>query len=253
MDGLQFLRVTMAVWIAMGAFTFLLLLFITAPYGRHSRPGWGPTVSARLGWVLMEIVSPLAFLCFFLKGNGSPNPVTVLFLGLFLLHYANRAVVYPLRIHGGGRPMALSVVAMGALFNTVNGFLNGRYLNLFASRYPAAWLLDVRFLAGLALFAAGMYINLHSDGVLRTLRGSEDQGYKIPRGGVFELVSCANYFGELLEWLGWACLTWSLAGLTFAVWTAANLVPRAVAHHRWYQETFPDYPEGRRAIIPFLL
>lgn len=252
MDDTQFLRITMAVWIAIGAFTFLLLLFVTAPYGRHTRPGWGPTVSARLGWVLMEIVSPLAFLYFFLKGNASPNPVTVLFLGLFLLHYTNRAVVYPFRMRGAGRPMALSVVGMGVLFNTVNGFLNGRYLNLFAWRYPAAWLLDPRFLAGLALFAAGMYVNLHSDGVLRALRGDDGRGYKIPRGGVFELVSCANYLGELLEWLGWACLTWSLAGLTFAVWTAANLIPRAVAHHRWYQETFPDYPDKRKAIIPFL-
>jgi len=98
-----------------------------------------------------------------------------------------------------------------------------------------------------------MYINLHADGVLRTLRGDEEQGYRIPRGGVFELVSCPNYFGELREWPGWACLTWSPAGLTFAVWTAANLVPRAVAHHRWYLRTFPEYPQQRKAIIPFLL
>lgn len=253
MEQAQFLRLIMAAWIALGAVTFLALLFVTAPYGRHSRSGWGPTISARLGWLTMELVSPLAFLYFFLKGNASPNPVTVLFLGLFVLHYANRALVYPFRIRGGGRPMALSIVAMAAAFNTVNGYLNGRYLNLFASRYPASWLIDFRFLAGVGLFVAGMYINLHSDGVLRALRGEEEQGYRIPRGGVFELVSCANYFGELLEWLGWACLTWSPAGLTFAVWTAANLVPRAVAHHRWYRQTFPDYPQRRKAIIPFLL
>jgi len=120
MDALHFLKVTMTAWIGLGALTFVALLFITAPYGRHSRPGWGPTVSARLGWVLMEVVSPLAFAYFFLKDNASPNPVTVLFFGLFALHYANRAVVYPFRMRGAGRPMALSVVAMGALFNTVN-------------------------------------------------------------------------------------------------------------------------------------
>ncbi len=70
---------------------------------------------------------------------------------------------------------------------------------------------------------------------------------------MFELVSCANYFGEVLEWVGWAVLTWSLPGLTFALWTVANLVPRARAHHAWYQRTFPEYPAKRKAIIPFLL
>jgi hypothetical protein len=37
------------------------------------------------------------------------------------------------------------------------------------------------------------------------------------------------------------------------VWTAANLVPRAVAHHRWYRERFADYPAERKALVPFLL
>jgi hypothetical protein len=30
-------------------------------------------------------------------------------------------------------------------------------------------------------------------------------------------------------------------------------VPRALAHHRWYRTTFPDYPPARTAIIPGLL
>jgi len=76
--------------------------------------------------------------------------------------------------------------------------------------------------------------------------------YGVPRGGVFGLVSCANYFGEIVEWFGWAALTWSVAGLSFAVWTAANLIPRAYAHHRWYHHTFAHYPRRRKAIIPFL-
>ncbi len=253
MEAEVFLHTVMMVWIGIGAGTFLLLFFVTAPYGRHSRSGWGPAMSARLGWVLMEAVAPLAFVYFFLKGNRSPNPVTVLFLGLFLLHYLNRAFIYPFRMPGGDRPMALTVVFMGMFFNSVNGLLNGRYLNLFASRYPAGWLLDMRFVAGILLFFFGMYINLRSDAILRGLRGEDNSGYQIPHGGAFELVSCANYLGELVEWLGWACLTWSLAGLTFAIWTAANLIPRAVAHHRWYREKFADYPENRKAVIPYIL
>ena len=247
------LRTVMLVWIGIGVGTFCLLFFVTAPYGRHSRSGWGPTISAKAGWILMEAVAPLGFLYFFLKGNQSPNLVTVLFLGLFLLHYLNRAFIYPFRMKNGERPMAVSVIVMGVFFNSVNGLLNGRYLNLFSFRYTTGWLLDIRFLAGLALFFLGMYINLHSDGILRLLRSDEIPGYRIPKGGAFELVSCANYFGELIEWLGWACLTWSLAGLTFAIWTAVNLIPRALAHHQWYRREFPDYPDKRKAIFPYIL
>ena len=47
--------------------------------------------------------------------------------------------------------------------------------------------------------------------------------------------------------------TWSLAGLAFFTYTAANLVPRALVHHQWYQERFADYPAGRKAVIPGVL
>ena len=57
-----------------------------------------------------------------------------------------------------------------------------------------------------------------------------------------------------MEWIGWAILTWSLAGVAFAVYTAANVGPRAFTNHRWYLEKFGDeYPKERRALIPFLL
>jgi 3-oxo-5-alpha-steroid 4-dehydrogenase 1 len=248
-----YLRTLMVIWISVAVGTFLLLLFVTAPYGRHTRRGWGPALPAKLGWILMEAVAPLAFLYFFLKGNKSPNWVTVLFLGLFLLHYLNRAFIYPLRMKNSERPMVFTVVVMGMFFNSVNGLLNGRYLNLFAYRYPPEWLLDIRFITGVVLFFLGMVINLHSDGILRSLRSETASGYRIPRGGAFQFVSCGNYLGELIEWIGWAFLTWSLAGLTFTIWTAANLVPRALAHHHWYQSQFPDYPEKRKAIIPYIL
>ena len=46
---------------------------------------------------------------------------------------------------------------------------------------------------------------------------------------------------------------WATAGLAFAVYTAANLAPRAFSHHSWYKERFADYPPTRKALIPFVL
>jgi steroid 5-alpha-reductase/3-oxo-5-alpha-steroid 4-dehydrogenase 1 len=57
----------------------------------------------------------------------------------------------------------------------------------------------------------------------------------------------------MLEWIGFALMTWCLPGLAFSVWTIANLAPRAWAHHRWYQDAFPDYPKERKALIPYIL
>jgi hypothetical protein len=96
-------------------------------------------------------------------------------------------------------------------------------------------------------------VNLWADGRLRRLRAPGETGYAIPRGGLFELVSCPNYLGEIVEWIGWAVASASLAGLAFAVYTAANLAPRAIAHHAWYREKFPGYPGSRKALVPFLL
>jgi len=62
-----------------------------------------------------------------------------------------------------------------------------------------------------------------------------------------------DYLGEIVEWTGWAVATWSLAGLAFALYTAANLAPRALSHHAWYRARFPEYPPSRRALVPFLL
>ena len=72
-------------------------------------------------------------------------------------------------------------------------------------------------------------INQRAARVLIGLRKPGDSHSSIPRGGMYRFVSCPNYFGEILEWAGWAVMTWSLAGLAFAVFTVANLLPRALA------------------------
>jgi len=119
--------------------------------------------------------------------------------------------------------------------------------------YPVDWFSDPRFRAGAALFVFGALLNISSDYRLASLRARASGSAILPRGGAFDLVSCPNLAGEIVEWFGFALMSWSLPGLAFALWTAANLIPRALWRHRWYRERFPDYPTRRRAIIPGLL
>jgi steroid 5-alpha reductase family enzyme len=103
------------------------------------------------------------------------------------------------------------------------------------------------------LFVFGFFVHVLADRELRLLRLASEGKHGLPRGVLFRFLSCPNYFGEIVEWSGFALATWSPGGLVFALWTAANLVPRALHHHRWYRMTFADYPSSRRAVAPFVL
>ena len=226
---------------------------IVAPYGRHVRAGYGPGVPVRWAWVLMESPSALLFAAVFAVGPEARAPVPLVLASLWLAHYLHRTFVYPFTTRvGSSRHMPVALVAMGFVFNTINSYLNARWLSCFGA-YDVGWLADPRFVAGVTLFAIGFAVNRWADARLRRLRTDGDSGYQIPHGGLYELISCPNYAGELLEWIGFATAAWSLAGAAFALFTAANLVPRALAHHRWYRETFSTYPARRSAIVPFFL
>lgn len=237
--------------IGVAAITFVTLLFIDAPYGRHERAGWGLTIPARWTWVVMELPACLGFAILFFVGSHRFELAPLVLLGLWQLHYVHRTFIYPLRIHSTGKRTPLVVALLGMSFQVINSYLNARYLSELGT-YPASWLYDPRFVLGVLVFFAGMRINRASDATLIRLR-SDGAGYRIPHGGLFRFVSCPNYLGEIIEWTGWALATWSLSGAAFAIYTFANLTPRALAHHRWYRDEFAAYPRARRALIPFLL
>ena len=243
-----------ATWaeIAFAALTALLLLFIVAPYGRHQRPGWGPTTSSRRSWVLMELPAVAVFVPLFFLGDHALEATPLVLLGLWLSHYIHRTFVFPFRLRLPDKKVPLFIVGMAILFNTLNAYVIARWVSHLGT-YPDDWLADPRFLVGLALFTLGYTINRDADRTLIRLRPPGESGYKIPRGRLYELISCPNYLGEIIQWTGFAIATWSLSGWAFAIYTAANVGPRALAHHRWYQEKFDDYPRNRKALIPYVL
>ena len=236
-----------APWIVLfsAAAIFPVLFFVTAPYGRHFRPGWGPALGSRLGWVAMEWPSVVLFAAVWIANPRFGTPmVTVLGL-LWLLHYLQRTFVFSLLLRGSGKRQAVLTVVLANVFNALN-----------ATGYAASLVdrpFDAPFGGGVVLFVMGLLLNVLSDHLLRRLRTPGESGYKVPFGGGFAYVSAPNYLGEIVEWLGFALAAGTLAAWAFALFTFANLAPRALANHRWYRETFPDYPAERRAVIPGVL
>lgn len=226
-----------------------MLRFLSAPYGRFERPGWGWTVPNRLGWILMESPSVVWFAWVFLQGEHHAELVPLVLLTMWQIHYVHRTFVFPFRTKTSGKRMPVLVVAAAIFFNLFNAYVNAAWIGG-AGTYASDWLTDPRFVVGATLFAAGMAINVHADQILFDLRKPGETGYRIPHGGLYRWVSSPNYLGEILEWTGWAIATWSLPGLSFAIFTIANLAPRARDNHAWYLRTFDDYPPERTALVP---
>lgn len=236
----------------MAAIIFFVLLRITAPYGRHASAKWGPAIDNRLGWAIMELPVILMLFIFIFPFIHSLSAASWAMIGLFCFHYFNRAFIFPFRLRTKGKTMPLLVIGSGIFFNVVNGFSLGYYFSHFA-HYTLAWFADARFIIGVVLFFAGMFINWKADNMLIHLRKPNETHYAIPEKWLFDYISCPNLFGELIEWLGFAILCWNLPAVCFFIWTAANLIPRAIAHHTWYKNKFSNYPEKRYAIIPFVV
>ncbi|UCB44747.1 MAG: DUF1295 domain-containing protein [Spirochaetota bacterium] len=249
---MQLFNIFLVIWAAVAFGNFILLFFKPAPYGRHITEKVGPIINSSMGWFYMEVSTLIIMLILFFFGDRRDNTVAIVFLGMWLFHYSHRTFIFPLRRRGGLNRMPLFIMLFALFFNLVNAYLNGRYLFMLAPVYDISWLLGIRFLSGAALFALGFVINVYSDQILINLRKKDKEGYRIPHGGLYRFVSCPNYLGEIIEWIGWALATWSLAGFVFAFWTVANLAPRSRTHHKWYNEQFEEYPTTRKALIPFL-
>ncbi|XP_072319779.1 3-oxo-5-alpha-steroid 4-dehydrogenase 2-like [Eucyclogobius newberryi] len=234
-----------------------------SPYGRYTRTPVR-TVPARWAWFLQEMPSLLVPALMACTTDGSAHGRTLL-LCTFTLHYLHRTLFYSLLIRGG-KPVPVFIVVSASLFCLLNGFLQSHALLHCSARgldqdqdqgrgrdQGRGWVYSLRTGAGLGLFAFGMIMNIHSDHILRNLRKPGETSYKIPRGGLFELVSGANFSCEILEWFGFAVTVWNLAGFSFFFFSLCSIGPRAFGHHRFYLQKFPDYPRNRKALIPFLL
>ena len=235
-------------------FVFVALQFFEAGYGYLFDRRYGRPIPNKVGWVLME--SPVFIVMCILWGL-SPRQwdvVPLILFAIFQLHYFQRSFIFPLLMRGNSK-MPLGIVLMGMVFNTLNALMQGGWIFYLAPEgYYANWLAKPYLWLGVAVFVAGMAINLHSDYVIRHLRKPGDKRHYIPRGGMFRYVSSANYFCELLEWTGFAIASWSWAGVVFVWWTFANLAPRSASLYKRYEKEFGEEftSLGRKRIIPFI-
>lgn len=126
---------------------------------------------------------------------------------------------------------------------------------VFHPKYTApAWISDSAHIAMTCAFFVFEFMNFKCHCVLRDLRkaGSTERG--IPVGWGFGLVSCANYFWEMLCWIIFAVSTQCVGSYIFAIASTGQMIAWALKKHQRYRKDFGDkYPRGRKAMIPFII
>ena len=235
-------HIFLAVMTGIAVIVFVALYFVKAGYGMFFDAKWGRPINNRMA-------------LFWYFSDRGYELVPLIFFIFFEIHYFQRAFIFPLLLKGKGR-MPMGIMLMGITFNVLNACMQGGWIFYFAPSdlYTLEWLTSPQFIIGTVLFFAGMFTNIQSDHIIRHLRRPGDTGHYLPKGGMFRYVTSANYFGEIVEWIGFAILSWSLSGAVFAIWTFANLVPRANTIYHKYLGMFGDEVKKRRLkrVIPFI-
>jgi len=241
--------------IAAAVIVFVVLFFVDAGYGKFTSSKWGYAIPNKLGWVLMETPVVVILLLFWAFSDRTTLLVPVLFLLFMSIHYIHRAFIFPFLLRGKSK-MPLSIMFMGVFFNIANAFMQGYWIFYRSPQdmYSNEWLQTPMFIIGTCLFFTGLIINMDSDKRIRNLRKPGDTKHYLPHGGMYNYVTSANYFGELIEWTGFAIATWSMAGWVFVIWSFANLVPRANAIYKNYNQQFAEEMKGKRLkrVFPFV-
>ncbi|GAB4836206.1 hypothetical protein Ancab_001122 [Ancistrocladus abbreviatus] len=106
--------------------------------------------------------------------------------------------------------------------------------------------------AGIVLFLLGIGGNFYHHYILSTLRKKGEKEYKIPSGGLFNLVVCPHYLFEVLVFVGITFIAQTLYSLSFTLGTVLYLMGRSYAIRKWYVSKFEDFPTRVKAIIPYL-
>lgn len=231
--------------------------FQPAPYGKHERedPNWGPKVPQRLSHFTSDALTGIIMfsLIFFLysEKEADKGVINYVFFGLFLVHTIHRGIITPFTMRYRSPTVPLGITLGATAPNILYQGLIANHIGVAA--YEESYTYDPRFILGILLYVVGYIINRWADLKLRALRSTKGcTGYYIPYGGLFELVVMPNYFGELIQWIGWTLATWSLSGVVWTLFCAATFVARSRHNLEWYRKEFQDFPRTRKALIPFI-
>ena len=199
MSELCFFSILLSSWYGLSLIVFITLQFLSAPYGRHIRSGWGPVIPSVWGWVFMELPAVIVPIVCCVISERITQSFSLFCLALWQIHYIHRTFIYPFRMRLQGKRMPLLIAITAWVTNLGINYLIFRDLFTFGEQKTGSWWLETHVIIGVLLFASGFYVNRSSDATLRKLRRPGELGYHIPNGGMYRWVSCPNYLGGFCQ------------------------------------------------------
>jgi len=238
---------------------FVCLVAETMMPTGYGRFGEGATfsVSPRVGWWLMELPCSVVFPYYFWYrcywcGDRKLSRSSIVLGCVFSLHYLYRGWYYPynLAVFGNSSNFSLLPAVGGWLVTATHAKLNAEVVSAHGRRLTkASYLNTLQFWVGLCIYYTGLLLIMQQDQIMRDLRSTPGPRYRIPRGGLWDYATSAQYLSELIGWFGFAVLMdFEANGLFILVVSLCNLVPRAHTNHLWYEKHFgQDYVDLHRA------
>ncbi|XXG42529.1 hypothetical protein AAC387_Pa01g2792 [Persea americana] len=207
----------------------------------------GIKLSSRAGMLLLytpAFVAGAASLAFY----PSPSLRFWLLSWALTIHFLKR-VLEVLFVHkySGGMILDSAILISLSYFTATVNALYAQYL---AEGTPEPQI-DLKY-AGIVVFLVGIAGNFYHHYLLSKLREKNDKGYKIPRGGLFNLVICPHYLFEILVFIGISCISQTVYASSFTIGTIGYLMGRSYATRKWYRTKFSNFPAEVKALIPFV-
>lgn len=243
-----------AAWIGLAVVSFTILASqkIKASYGRHHEPSsYVPTVNGKLGWMIMECVSPITMILFY---TTYKRPGLLFSRGNFLFvfwlaHYFNRCFYSVVR-SPSVKESRVDVVIYSMFFNAANASWIGYDLGDLST---PVFEISPKTVVGVVMLIWGIITNIRVDYQLQDARRKAGGQYVLPDWGLYKYIVSPNYASEMVEWTGFALLQGKESGWVFVLWTICNLAPRARSHLRWYKEKFGAKVGNRTSIVPYVI
>lgn len=219
-------------------------------YSKFNQKG---TISSRTGMFWIYALPMLFYVICFKVTNFNASFYHYLILFAISAHFLKRCfeVLFLHRYSGNVSLHAIISIVLGysAIIGTIHWSVNVYTGKLALEKYSIV----ASSIIGLMVFLFGEIGNLYHHYLLKKLRNDSNSEYQIPREGLFKYVSCPHYLFEIISWIGIALMSKYLISFGVISFTVFYLVARSINTTKWYKEKFPNYPENRKSIVPFLL
>lgn len=94
-----------------------------------------------------------------------------------------------------------------------------------------------------------IFINLRKDKTGKVAT----ETHLMPKGGLFKYISSPHMSTEVGMYLILYLLIFKNSSYIYCLaWVVSNQFMNSILTHKWYKETFSDYPKERKAFIPFI-